>query len=100
MKTFLNLVEAIDDLRSRGYTSDFDLKPDLLESAALEVKLHPADFEITEVHRFEGPSSADDSCVLFAIKGKSGLKGIALDAYGVYSNALQAEMLAKLRIRH
>ena len=100
MKRFTSLVEALDDLRRRGFSVDFDLQPHCLECAALDLKLHPDDFEIVEVYRFEGATDPDDSSVLYAIEGKNGTKGVLVDAYGAYSSAVSAAMLAKLQVRH
>lgn len=100
MKNYATLTEALDDLRRRGYTEDFNLKPTCLECAAKQVELHPADFEITEVYRFEGATNPDDSSVLYAIAGKDGLNGVLVDAYGVYATSVSTDMMAKLSIRH
>jgi hypothetical protein len=100
MKNYATLTEALDDLRRRGYTEDFNLKPTSLECAAKQVELHPNDFEITEVYRFEGATNPDDSSVLYAIAGKDGLKGVLVDAYGMYATSVSTDMLAKLSIRH
>ena len=100
MKNYATLTEALDVLRRRGYTEDFNLKPTCLECAAKQVELHPNDFEITEVYRFEGATNPDDSSVLYAIAGKDGLKGVLVDAYGMYATSVSTDMLAKLSIRH
>ena len=100
MYNYISLVDAIDDLRKRGYTEDFRLKADRLECSALQLEIHPEDFEITEVYRFEGATNPDDSSVLYAIEGKNGLKGVLTDAYGVYADSISTEMLEKLKVRH
>jgi len=100
MKNYATLTEALDDLRRRGYTEDFNLKPNCLECPVKQVELHPDDFEITEVYRFEGSTNPDDSSVLYAIAGKDGLKGVLVDAYGIYATGVSTDMLAKLSIRH
>lgn len=100
MTTYATLTEALDDLRRRGYTADFDLRPHCIECAAQQLELHPDDFEITEVHRFEGVSNPDDSEVVYAIAGKNGIKGVIVDAYGAYADSFTTEMLAKLHMRH
>jgi len=100
MKNYATLTEALDDLRRRGYTEDFNLKPTCLECAAKQVELHPDDFEIAEVYRFEGATNPDDSSVLYAIAGQNGLKGVLVDAYGMYATSVSTDMLAKLSIRH
>lgn len=100
MKSYSTLTEALDDLRRRGYTADFDLRPDCIGYAAMQLELHPDDFAIAEVYRFEGNSNPDDNEVVYAIKGKNGLHGVLVDAYGAYANSLTSEMLAKLSVKH
>lgn len=96
MKNYQNLVEALNDLKERGYENDFNLKPFCVECASLQLQLHPEDFEIKETYRFEGMSNPDDSSVVYAIESLSGIKGVMVDAYGVYAEALTPEMATKL----
>lgn len=100
MTNYSTIIEALDDLKRRGYTADFDLQPHCVTCGARQIELHPDDFEITEVYRFEGANDPGDSNVVYAIAGKNGLKGVLVDAYGAYADSLTAEMLEKLKIRH
>lgn len=97
MINYDTLSEAINDLQSRGYTHDFNLKPHCLECASLKLILHPEDFKVDEIYRFEGMSSTDDNSVLYAISSKNGIKGTLVDAYGVYAENISEEMRKKLR---
>ena len=97
MKNYSNLIEAINDLKARGYNNDFNLKPHCLECTTLQLQLHPENFEVKEVYRFEGDSSPDDNSVLYAIESDKGIKGILVDAYGTYAEAISPEMAAKLK---
>lgn len=97
MKHYQTLVEALEDLKARGYVNDFNLQPTCLECPGLDLKLHPQDFEIREVYRFEGMSNPDDNSVLYAIASTTGVKGVFVDAYGVYAEALSPEMIARLK---
>jgi len=100
MTFFSTLTEALDDLRRRGFTADFDLHCDRLNCPAMQLELHPKDFEIVEVYRFEGATDPGDSSVAYAIESKDGLKGVLVDAYGAYADNISADMLAKLNVRH
>mgnify|MGYP000855259606 CR=1 FL=1 len=100
MKAYTTLTEALDDLRERGFDTDFDIKMDRLNCPGMQIELHPEDFEIVEVYRFEGNTNPADSEVIYAIESKSGLKGVIVDAYGVYADNLSPEMIAKLSVRH
>ena len=55
------------------------------------------DFDVDETHRFEGMSSTDDNSVLYAISSKDGIKGLLVDAYGVYAENISEAMRKKLR---
>lgn len=96
MRDYQNLVEALNDLKTRGYENDFNIKPFCLECTSLQLQLHPEDFEIKEVYRFEGMSNPSDNSVLYAIESKKGIKGVLVDAYGAYAEALTSEMANKL----
>ena len=89
--------EALNDLKARGYTLDFNLAGDCLKCPQTQLQLHPADFSIEEVYRFEGMSNPDDSSVVYGIASKSGEKGVLVDAYGVYADSVSPEMAAKLK---
>jgi hypothetical protein len=43
-------------------------------------------------------TNPDDSSVLYAIASTGGLKGLLVDAYGVYSESISQEMIKKLQI--
>lgn len=96
MYTYNTLVEAIDDLKQRGYTYDFNLGADRVSCPALELELHPEQFSVEEVYRFEGMSNPDDNAVVYAIAGHDGVRGVLVDAYGPYAEALTPEMARKL----
>ncbi|HEX6223274.1 MAG TPA: phosphoribosylpyrophosphate synthetase [Chryseolinea sp.] len=95
---YTSLSEATRGLKARGYTYDFNLKSDRVESPAFQIKLTPENFMVEEFHRFEGMSSTDDNSIVYAISSKEGLKGILVDAYGVYASSLSDEMIRKLSI--
>jgi len=97
MTNYDTLSEAINDLISRGYTYDFNLNPDCIKCASLKIEIKPEDFKVDETHRFEGMSSTDDNSVLYAISSKDGIKGLLVDAYGVYAENISEAMRLKLR---
>ena len=97
MKSYDTLSEAIQDLQRRGYGNDFNFKPHCLECVSLKLEIHPEDFYVDEMHRFEGMSSTDDNSILYAISSKNGIKGTLVDAYGVYAENISEQMRKKLR---
>lgn len=98
MESYDTLVEAIDALKKQGYTEDFNLKPDCIECRQGELSLSPKDFQIDKSFRFEGNTDPDDESIIYAISSdKENLKGILVNAYGVYSEPLMDEMVKKLQ---
>lgn len=100
MKQFDSLVDALNDLRSRGYTTDFNLRQNCLVCDAHDIALEPDEFSIDEVYRFEGMTDPDDSAILYAISAKNGRKGVLVNAYGVYADDVSDEMIARLQSHH
>jgi hypothetical protein len=100
MYTYDTVTEAVNDLRRRGYSIDFNLEFDRIVCHETPVGLLPGEFEIVEVHRFEGNSNPDDEEVVYAIESKHGHKGIIVDAFGLYADEVSSEMVEKLRVRH
>ena len=98
-RAYTTLSEAINDLKVRGYREDFNLHPEKVECAALNLQWHPEDFTVDEFYRFEGMSSTDDNSIVFAISSKDGVKGVLVDAYGVYADSLSEAMIRKLTIK-
>lgn len=96
MKHYETLAEAMEWLKRRGYTADFNLHHEWIECPQLDIKLSPEDFHVDEVHRFEGMTNPDDNDVLYAISSSMGVKGLLVDAYGAYSSAMSPEMVRKL----
>jgi hypothetical protein len=95
-KHYTSLSEATNGLKARGYIYDFNLKPECVECPGLQLQLNPENFSVDEFHRFEGMSSTDDNSIVFAISSDKGVKGVLVDAYGVYSSNLNDDMIKKL----
>ena len=99
--------EAINDLTKRGYTHDFNIHEEeqCLICNHTGIQLSPDDFEITEVYRFEGETDPADEMILYAIASTRHLnetankpvKGILLNAYGMYADADVSVIAEKLK---
>lgn len=100
MYTYDTLSEAINGLKKRGYTEDFNLEPQCVKCASLDLQLHPEHFTVDEFHRFEGASNPSDNSIVYAIHSNEGVKGVLVDAYGMYSESLTDEMARKLHVSH
>ncbi|MFM2305600.1 MAG: hypothetical protein RLZZ367_269 [Bacteroidota bacterium] len=97
MKNYETLVDALNDLKARGYDRDFNLREDVIECSVSGTRLSPAEFEITETYHFDGATDVDDEVVLYAIESKTGLKGTLVNAYGIYADSTSAILVDKLR---
>ncbi len=97
MKSYDTLSEAISTLQANEYKYNLNMCPKHIECNSLKLKLHPEDFDVDEMHRFEGMSSTDDNSVLYAISSKNGIKGLLVDAYGVYAENISEAMRKKLK---
>src|SRR5215831_8504125 len=101
MHAYDTLLDALNGLKQRGFDIDFNLAFDHVKCVETGVCLIPSQFEITEYYRFEGMSDPEDLSVVYAIESKDGnMKGTLVSAYGVYSEALNEEMLEKLTVHH
>lgn len=98
MKAYETMSEALNDLKAEGYSEDFNLKSHCIECNSMERRFQPDEFEIDKFFRFEGASNPDDNSIVYAISSKDGLKGVLVDAYGVYADSLNEEMVEKLKI--
>ncbi len=99
MKNYDNLVDAINDLKASGYTTDFNLAFDQIACASTGICLLPAQFDIVAHHRFEGDTDPSNSSVLYVIESHDHqMKGLLISAYGVYSDPISDDMIRKLHI--
>lgn len=100
MDYYKDLIDAINGLKAKGYTRDFNLESDRLVCNSTGMHLFPEDFRIDEYHRFEGMSSTDDNSIIYAITASDGLKGTLVSAYGMYAEGTTEPMIRKLSMRH
>jgi len=100
MKTYESLVDALVDLKNRGYKEDFKKEPTRIFCYVLDLWIAPEQFNVDEVYRFEANSSPDDSSVLYAISSYTGIKGTLVDAYGVYAGSMNFKMAQEIEVNY
>ncbi len=88
---------AINQLREKGYTTDFNLMENCIVCHA--DKFYPDDFEIVEVYHYEGNSDPGDEATVYGIESKTGLKGILVTGDPASMDSLTREILMKLARR-
>lgn len=100
MEQYATLSETMNELRKEGYTEDFNLQQNCIECRNGQFKVFTDEFKIDKYFRFEGQSNPSDQAILYAISSdKHQLKGLLVNAYGIYSDPVTDEMVEKLRIR-
>jgi hypothetical protein len=100
MNIYGTLSETMNELRHEGYTEDFNLQQNCLECRNGQFKVFANDFKVDRYFRFEGASNPSDSAILYAISSNDDkVKGLLVNAYGIYSNPITDEMIRKLDVR-
>ena len=90
--------EAVNGLKQRGFTIDFNLEENCLVCSGS--RLRADDFEIAESYRFEGNTDPSDEAAVYAVESVDGkLKGVLVTGYGISAEGMSAEIAKKLR-RH
>jgi hypothetical protein len=96
MFVYDTVTEAVNGLKRRGYTIDFNLKENCI--VCHEGKFNPDEFEIMEVYRFEGNTDPADEAIVYGISSVNGMKGILVNGFGATADQMSAEMAGKLSI--
>lgn len=101
MEAMTTLTEILEKLKEEGYTTDFNLKHNCLECAENSLQVHPEDFVVDRIFRFEGDSNPDDEAIVYAISSeKHGLKGTLVNSYGTYADDITEELVHALKMKH
>ena len=92
---YATVSEAINELRKKGFTVDFNLEKNCI--VCHPDKFDVDDFEIVETYRYEGNSDPGDEATVYGIKSKTGVKGVLVTGYGISSdNTMSTAILKKL----
>ena len=97
MPNYDTVSSALNSLKERGFTKDFNIAFDKLICSETNECLKPHEFEITEVYRFEGESNPSDEAVVYAVASKDGsMKGVLVNGYGPSADSMSDDMIKKL----
>ena len=99
LRDYETVSEAVNDLKKRGYTADLSMEAerDCLVCKGTATELSPEDFTIDEVYRFEGMTDPGDEMIVYAISSESkDLKGIVVNAFGMYSSYRASKLVEHL----
>lgn len=90
--------EAVEKLRREGYTENFSLKNEEIESDAGKTYL-PGELIIEKTQRYEGDSDPSENAIIYAITAKDGARGVLLDSYGAYADPKLAKIIGDIPVR-
>ena len=93
------MVEAIEGLRKRGFTANFEFLDHTFRDVESGRTFRADELTIVEHFRFEGASDPDDMSVVYAIESIDGFKGVIADAFGLYADADLGGFLETVEIR-
>ncbi len=99
-KSYDTVSEAITDLQKLGYTIDFTIMSDkeCIVCHKTSTELSPEDFKIDNFYRFEGESDPGDEMIVYAISSsKYNMKGIVVNAFGLYADSSTWAIVKKLK---
>ena len=100
MDNYDTVTGALNGLKAKGYTIDFNVAFDKIICQKTNICLNPHEFEITETYRFEGATDPGDENVVYAVESKDGMmKGVISSAYGMYADPVSTEMIKKLNVQ-
>jgi hypothetical protein len=91
------ITEALSQLKNRGFTLDFNLEENCIVCA--HGKFDPEDLEIVEFYRYEGTSDPADESIVYALESKSGIKGVLVNAFGLYGDSRTQDTMKRLQFR-
>ncbi|MAP53517.1 phosphoribosylpyrophosphate synthetase [Altibacter sp.] len=98
--SYPSLSVAITELQKEGFTEDFNLVEEGIESKSLKNKWKAGECDVVRYYRFEGMSNPDDNSILYLIETTDGRKGLLVDNYSADGGSTSPEMLKKLRINY
>lgn len=98
--SYSSLSIAIADLQNKGFTEDFNLVAEGIESRSLKREWKAGELEVVKFYRFEGMSDPGDNTILYLIETQDGRKGLLVDVYGAERGDISSKMIKKLSIRH
>ncbi len=97
---YSSLSVAIQDLQNHGFTEDFNLVGEGLESKSLQKKWKAGQLDVIKFYRFEGLTDPGDNTILYLIETHDNIKGLLVDVYGADQGEISPEMIKKLTIHH
>ena len=99
MKAYKTMIDAMQDLKRRGFTANFEFVNNSFRTIDDGKSFSPDQLTIVEHYRFEGVSDPDDLSVLYALEATDGTRGTVADAFGPYANPDLGAFLKTVKMR-
>ncbi len=97
---FDTMIQAISDMKYRGYKCTFDFENDKMRCLQNEKVYTANEMNIEEQYRFEGMSNPADSSIVFAVRCDDGVKGTIVSAYGHYADTKLIQFMNELEMKN
>ena len=92
---YMNTLTSVSNKVTKlGYTDTFKVTKQGLHSTQKDKFYGPDEITVTDFYRFEGPSDPADNSILYVIETNDGAKGMLVDAYGPYADAVVNKFMA------
>jgi hypothetical protein len=95
---YATVTEAINQLRAKGFSLDFNLEKNRVKVG--EHEFTADEIEIVDLYRYEGASDPGDEATVYALASSSGLKGILVTGYGASGDGVSEEVLKQLHYKY
>ncbi|WP_159800418.1 hypothetical protein [Flavobacterium sp. MK4S-17] len=93
---YATVYKAIEELRAKGYTEDFNLHENCL--VCNSAKFNDDDFEVTHIYFYEGETDPGDEATVYGIESKSGIKGILVTGDEMDTDPMTNSVINKLLV--
>ena len=92
MYHYATVSKALEELKEKGFTVDFNLQEDRIVNCG-------DDFEIVHVYRYEGQTDPGDEATVYGVKSNKGEMGVFVAGHGTYAENTAARTLHELSIK-
>ena len=97
MDTAETVTEAVQQLQSLGYETDFRLDATGIDCGACGIQHMPERLDVTHTYRFEGATNPSDEAIVLGVRCPDcDARGVIVSAYGPSAEPELFELLVRL----
>lgn len=93
---YATVSKAIDDLRSKGFSEDFNLEENCLVCKL--GKFNNEEFEISHIYYYEGETDPADKATVYGIESATGIKGVLVTGEENNTDPMSEAIVQKLLV--